>query len=145
MGGDLNSDGVSNLGDLDAFITSYDAVNGGGAFAAMAAAGPEPRADPLLAVAAALIACFPTRAVSARCLHRRRNRRRWSGAISVCLTLGMLCSLVQVAAAATVTKRVFVNFNGPLPGGNTYTLGPGEIDSTGSFRKNGGATIASGV
>src|SRR3972149_1073308 len=125
MGGDLNSDGVSNLGDLDAFITSYDAVNGGGAFAAMAAAGPEPRADPLLAVAAALIACFPTRAVSARCLHRRRNRRRWSGAISVCLTLGMLCSLVQVAAAGPGPKRGVVHFNCTPPGGGTFHLGPG--------------------
>jgi len=50
-----------------------------------------------------------------------------------------------VTSAATVTRRVYVNFNGTLPGGNTYTLGPGELDTTLSFRKNGSATIANGV
>lgn len=44
-----------------------------------------------------------------------------------------------------MSRQVFVHFNGALSGGNAYTLGPGEIDVTGTFRKNGGATIAGGV
>jgi hypothetical protein len=47
--------------------------------------------------------------------------------------------------AATVTRQVYVLFNGSLPGGNTYTLGAGELDVTNSFRKNGTATMAGGV
>jgi hypothetical protein len=48
------------------------------------------------------------------------------------------------AEAATVTKKVFVNFSGSLAG-TTYTLGPGEIDVTGTFQSSGSATVAGGV
>ena len=57
----------------------------------------------------------------------------------------MIGGLVASIHAATVTRQVYINFDGTLPSGNTYTLGPGELDVTGTFRKNGGATIANGV
>lgn len=47
-GGDLNNDGLSDLGDLDAFVTSYDALHGSGAFAIMIAGVPEPNTMLLL-------------------------------------------------------------------------------------------------
>lgn len=61
------------------------------------------------------------------------------------VALGIWTCIAVVAQAATVTRQVFINFNGTLPSGNTYTLGPGELDVTGTFRKNGSATIAGGV
>jgi hypothetical protein len=57
----------------------------------------------------------------------------------------LVCALPQVASAATVTRQVFVEFNGMLPGGTTYVLGPDEIDVTGTFRRNGVASILGGV
>lgn len=44
-----------------------------------------------------------------------------------------------------MARQVYVNFNGTLSGGNAYTLGPGELDVTGTFRRNGAATVAGGV
>jgi hypothetical protein len=58
--------------------------------------------------------------------------------------LAVSVSLVSAASAATVTRQVYVNFNGSLAG-TTYTLGPGEIDTSASFRANGGATVSGGV
>ena len=52
---------------------------------------------------------------------------------------------MESSQGATVTRQVFVHFNGTLTGGNAYALGAGEIDVTGTFRKNGGATITGGV
>jgi hypothetical protein len=49
------------------------------------------------------------------------------------------------ASAATVTRKVYIEFDGDLAGGNAYALGPGELDVTGSFRRNGAATISGGV
>lgn len=49
-----------------------------------------------------------------------------------------------VADAASVTKQVFVNFDGTLTG-TAYTLGPGEIDNSFTFASNGSATISGGV
>jgi hypothetical protein len=46
--------------------------------------------------------------------------------------------------AATVTKQVFVNFDGSLSGG-AYTLGAGEIDNSFTFGGNGTVSIAGGV
>jgi hypothetical protein len=60
------------------------------------------------------------------------------------LTLAVTGSLAPSAEAATVTKRVHVNFNGSLAG-TTYTLGAGELDTTGTFQSNGAATVAGGV
>ena len=51
----------------------------------------------------------------------------------------------ELAPAATVSRKLFVSFDGTLSGGNSYNLGPGELDVTGSFRKNGGATVATSV
>ena len=45
---------------------------------------------------------------------------------------------------ATVTRQVYVNFNGSLAG-TTYTLGAGEIDTSSSFRSNGAAAVSAGV
>jgi hypothetical protein len=39
---------------------------------------------------------------------------------------------------------VHVNFSGSLAG-TTYTLGPGELDTTGTFQGNGAATVSGGV
>jgi hypothetical protein len=64
-----------------------------------------------------------------------------------CVFMSMLMatgSLVSSARAATVTKQVLVNFSGSLAG-TTYTLGPGEIDTSASFKANGGATVSGGV
>ncbi len=49
--GDLTADGANDYDDFLAFKTAYDAVNGGGAFAAMLAAVPEPTSIVLLALA----------------------------------------------------------------------------------------------
>ena len=60
----------------------------------------------------------------------------------------LICYFAVVAEsirAATVTRQLYVRFNGGLPGGNAYALGPGELDVTGTFRRNGAATIALGV
>lgn len=59
--------------------------------------------------------------------------------------LTIACLLVGTAPGATVTRQMFVHFNGTLTGGNAYALGAGEIDVTGTFRKNGSATITGGV
>src|SRR5687768_2829937 len=61
-----------------------------------------------------------------------------------CGVLAVAVALASSASGATVTKRVFVNFSGSLAG-TTYTLGPGEIDTTATFRANGAATVAGGV
>ena len=66
-------------------------------------------------------------------------------AAPVAIYFALIISLVVTAQAATVARQVYVNFDGTLTGGNTYALGPEEIDVTGTFRKNGSATIASGV
>jgi hypothetical protein len=56
----------------------------------------------------------------------------------------MAVSLASTAGAATVTRQVYVNFNGSLTG-TTYALGTGEIDNSSSFRANGAATVSGGV
>ena len=61
-----------------------------------------------------------------------------------CGVLAVTVALATSASGATVTKRVFVNFGGSLAG-TTYTLGPGEIDTTATFRANGAATVSGGV
>jgi hypothetical protein len=43
-----------------------------------------------------------------------------------------------------VTPRVRINFDGTLAG-TTYTLGPGELDASGTFKANGAVTVAGGV
>ena len=55
-----------------------------------------------------------------------------------------LIALASTAAAATVTRQVYVTFDGSLAG-TTYTLGPGELDNSLSFASNGGATVSGGV
>jgi hypothetical protein len=60
------------------------------------------------------------------------------------MLMALACSLASVAGAATVTRQVYVNFNGSLAG-TTYTLGAGELDNSSSFRANGGATVSGGV
>lgn len=48
------------------------------------------------------------------------------------------------ARAATITNQVLVKFQGNLSG-TTYALGPGEIDTTGTFQANGAPSVAGGV
>ncbi|MGD9634804.1 MAG: PEP-CTERM sorting domain-containing protein [Pirellulales bacterium] len=66
------------------------------------------------------------------------------------LSAGLLtATAVMLTAAATtqaasVTKQVYVTFDGSLSG-TTYTLGPGEIDNSFTFGANGSATISGGV
>lgn len=45
--------------------------------------------------------------------------------------------------AATVTQQVLINFDGSIAG-NAYTLGAGEVDTTGTFEGRGSPTITSG-
>ena len=66
-------------------------------------------------------------------------------AAPVAIYFGLLMAVAASAGTATVTRQVYVNFDGTLLGGNTYMLGPGELDVTGTFQKNGSATIALGV
>lgn len=83
-----------------------------------------------------------------RSLDGRLSRWPLTATLSSALSIVALSStalFVSAAAdAATVTKKVFVNFSGSLSG-TTYTLGPGEIDVTGTFQSNGSATVAGGV
>src|SRR5262245_44419937 len=78
-----------------------------------------------------------------------QSEQRWIGALRERGTpvAAYICTLCcgYTIEAATVTPQVRVMFNGTLPGGNTYVLAPGELDVTGTFRKNGGTTIADGV
>jgi hypothetical protein len=48
------------------------------------------------------------------------------------------------AGAATVTRQVYINFDGTLTDA-VYNLGAGELDNSSSFRANGSATVAGGV
>jgi hypothetical protein len=48
------------------------------------------------------------------------------------------------AAQAAVTPQVKILFNGTLTGA-TYTLGPGELDNSFSFKANGSATVSGGI
>jgi hypothetical protein len=73
----------------------------------------------------------------------KSSLREWGAPVAICF--GMLVAVAAPAGAATVTRQVFIHFDGTLSGGNTYTLAPGELDVTGTFRKNGSATIAAGV
>lgn len=66
--------------------------------------------------------------------------------VAAIIFLGLSCFVfTSPTLAATVTRKVFIEFNGSLPGGTTYVLGPGELDVTGTFRRNGAATVAAGV
>lgn len=72
-----------------------------------------------------------------------RSLREWGTPVATIFSLAVL--LPGVAPGGTVTRQVLVHFNGTLTGGSAYALGAGEIDVTGTFRKNGSATIAGGV
>ncbi len=58
-------------------------------------------------------------------------------------TLFALVALTGLGQAATVTPQLLVNFDGSIAG-NAYTLGAGEIDTTGTFGGFGSPTVASG-
>lgn len=61
-------------------------------------------------------------------------------------TLALLCTAGVFAIntdAGTVTQVLKVNFDGSIAG-NTYTLGAGEIDTTGSLTGFGSPTVAGG-
>ncbi|QDU89151.1 hypothetical protein Pla175_25380 [Pirellulimonas nuda] len=68
--GDLDGDGVNSIFDVGLFQTAYDAANGPGAFAVMAASVPEPSGvlAALLAVAAGCVLRLPRRASAWACL-----------------------------------------------------------------------------
>ncbi len=69
--------------------------------------------------------------------------RGWG--IPVAVYLYGVCLVIDSVEAASVTRKVYVSFDGTISGGNTYLLGPGELDVTGTFRKNGGAIISNGI
>ncbi|QQL45585.1 PEP-CTERM sorting domain-containing protein [Sulfuriroseicoccus oceanibius] len=53
-------------------------------------------------------------------------------------------AMIGVASAATsLTNQLLVNFDGSLAG-STYTLGGGEIDTTGTFSASGGVGVVPG-
>jgi hypothetical protein len=58
--------------------------------------------------------------------------------------LAVMLAAAAMANAATVTKQVYVTFDGTLAG-TAYTLGAGEIDNSFTFAGNGGVTISGGV
>jgi hypothetical protein len=61
--------------------------------------------------------------------------------------LAAMATILAVAAsanAASVTKQVYVTFDGSLTG-TAYTLGPGEIDNSFTFTGNGSVSITGGV
>ncbi|MCH7227380.1 hypothetical protein [Haloferula sp. A504] len=60
-----------------------------------------------------------------------------------CITLLALGALTGLGTAATVTQQVLVNFDGIIAG-NAYTLGAGEIDTTGTFGGRGNPAVTSG-
>ncbi|MGD9634805.1 MAG: alpha-L-fucosidase [Pirellulales bacterium] len=72
-----------------------------------------------------------------------RSLREWGTPVAAVLTIVFLAP--NGVQGAAVTRQVFVHFNGTLTPGNAYMLGAGEIDVTGTFRKNGAATITGGV
>jgi hypothetical protein len=68
-----------------------------------------------------------------------------SGRLSVQVVVAMSAAIfASYVNAATVTPQVHVNFDGVLSG-TTYSLGAGELDSTGTFQGNGSATVTGGV
>lgn len=145
QGGDLNSDGASDILDLDAFITSFDASNGSGSFAAMVATVPEPSSLAQLAALAACVVGFVMgRARCGRMQNWWQFPRTWNRAAAAAICLALCWGAIPCVTAATVTQQVLVNFDGTL-NGTTYMLGAGELDTTGTFSGNGSATVASGV
>lgn len=60
------------------------------------------------------------------------------------LALSAALGLALSANAASVTPQVLVNFDGSLSG-TAYTLGPGEIDNSGSFAGAGSVVVSGGV
>lgn len=58
--------------------------------------------------------------------------------------LAVMLTAAATADAATVTKQVYVTFDGTLTG-TTYTLGPGELDNSFTFAGNGAVTISGGI
>lgn len=75
--------------------------------------------------------------------YRFRLLRVWGRPAAAILGCAFLAS--ELATAAIVSRKLFVSFDGTLSGGNNYILGPGELDVTGTFRKNGSTTITAGV
>lgn len=61
-----------------------------------------------------------------------------------CAALAVALTWTASADAASVTKQVFVKFDGSLTG-TAYTLGAGEIDNSFTFAGNGAVSIAGGV
>lgn len=61
-----------------------------------------------------------------------------------CMALSIVTALAPAADAASVTRQVYINFDGSLAG-TAYTLGPGELDTTGTFKSNGAASVSGGI
>jgi hypothetical protein len=77
-------------------------------------------------------------------VHEAYSLLRDGGSPAAAIILFAL-ALPPVASAATVTRQVFIEFNGTLSGSTTYVLGPGELDVTSTFRRNGSASMIGGV
>jgi hypothetical protein len=58
--------------------------------------------------------------------------------------LAAALAIPAAANAAAVTKQVYVTFDGSLAG-TAYTLGPGEVDTTGTFQSSGSAAVSGGI
>jgi trimeric autotransporter adhesin len=137
IGGNLNSDGASDLRDLDAFITSYEVLHGSGAFAALLASVPEPGTCVLLVCGLATLVRVRKRGVT---------MIRWHKWLFAAVVFGCVCwASSGPADAAAVTPRVFINFDGTANGAGIYTLGAGETDTSGTFRGIGAVSVSNGV
>lgn len=146
LAGDFNNDGINNIVDTDLFIEAFESQpgNGAGSFAAMLASRnvPEPSSLALLLLFGAAAAPLRDR------LQKRKAALSGNHVLQsfvVLLVLG--CGMSMTVYAGDVTNQILVNFDGSLSDA-TYTLGPGEIDTTGTFAAGdaaGGITVSGGT
>jgi hypothetical protein len=127
--GDMNGDLLTNANDLFQFKAAFDAVNGAGAFAAMAGAVPEPGAFALMAVGAVALL----------------RRRRVSKVAAKAAPLAAVIMLLGVASTASAQSGIGVNFRGgqgddadPATSGANVTGPAGVVFSQGNWNNVGG-------
>ncbi|HEX6964127.1 MAG TPA: PEP-CTERM sorting domain-containing protein, partial [Lacipirellula sp.] len=127
--GDMTGDALTNLSDLLQFKAAFDAVNGAGAFAAMAGAVPEPGAFALMAVGAVA-------------LLRRRGLSKVAAKAAPLIAVIML---VGITSTASAQSGIGVNFRGgqdddadPATSGANVTGPAGVVFSQPNWNNVGG-------